>query len=82
MHVSHKYLIGSSARGLAEIQAHSSLQVVFHLVSLVILPHYTLMKRKLAVFPLGEPQLVPGSYMPFPNCLQTIKIILDLDSQS
>lgn len=82
VHVSHKYLIGNSAKGFAEIHAHSNLRLVFHCMNVVILPHYTLMKRKLAIFPLGEPQLVPSSHMPFRNCLQTIKIILDLDSQT
>lgn len=82
VYVSHKYLIGNSAKGFVEIQAHSNSRLVFHCMNLVILPHYTLMKRKLAIFPLSEPQLVPSSHMPFPNCLQTIKIILDLDSQT
>lgn len=82
MHVSHKHLIGNSAKGFAEIQTHSSLRLMFHCMSIVILPHYTLMKRKLAIFPLSELQLVPGSHILVPNCLHTIKITLDLDSQT
>lgn len=55
VHISHKYLIGNSAKGFAEIQAHSNPRLVFHCMNLVILPHYTLMKRKLAIFPLMNP---------------------------
>ena len=82
VHVSHKHLIGNAAKSFAEIQTHPSLRLIFHCLSLVMLPHYTLMKRKLEIFPLSELQLVPASHIPVPNCLHTITITLDLDSQT